>query len=70
MDPVTALKRVAYLLERERAEARRATAFRTAARLGGFGVLVGPARHTLARHRLPDTPAVADWLTAVAGERP
>src|SRR5690625_3856002 len=32
MDPVTALKRVAYLLERERAEARRATAFRTAAR--------------------------------------
>lgn len=32
MDPVTALKRVAYLLERERAEARRATAFRKAAR--------------------------------------
>lgn len=31
MDPVAALKRVAYLLERERAEARRATAFRKAA---------------------------------------
>ncbi len=32
MDPVVALKRVAYLLERGRAEARRATAFRKAAR--------------------------------------
>lgn len=32
MDPVAALKRVAYLLERERAEVRRATAFRKAAR--------------------------------------
>ena len=32
MDPVAALKRVAYLMERERAEARRATAFRKAAR--------------------------------------
>ncbi|WP_324651016.1 PHP domain-containing protein [Georgenia sp. H159] len=32
MDPAAALKRVAYLLERERAEARRATAFRKAAR--------------------------------------
>ncbi|MCM3662144.1 PHP domain-containing protein [Georgenia satyanarayanai] len=32
MDPVAALKRVAYLMERERADARRATAFRKAAR--------------------------------------
>ncbi|PYG01960.1 putative hydrolase [Georgenia satyanarayanai] len=38
MDPVAALKRVAYLMERERAEARRATAFRKAARrLEGLG---------------------------------
>ena len=37
MDPVSALKRVAYLLEREQAEARRATAFRkAAARLAGL----------------------------------
>lgn len=42
-------------------------AFGAAERLGGFGVLVGPARGTLARHRLADTAAVADWLAALTG---
>ena len=40
--------------------------FRAAAALGGFGVLVGPARQTAARHRLDDVEAVLDWLEAVA----
>ena len=34
--------------------------------LGGFGVLVGPARDTAARYGLPDVDAVLDWLDALA----
>jgi trehalose 6-phosphate phosphatase len=37
-------------------------AFAAAIRLGGFGVLVGPARKTLARHRLEGVDDVLDWL--------
>ena len=36
--------------------------FRAADELGGFGVLVGPARATAARYGLPDVDAVLDWL--------
>jgi trehalose 6-phosphate phosphatase len=36
--------------------------FAAAARLGGFGVLVGRPRSTLARARLPDVEAVLAWL--------
>lgn len=36
--------------------------FRAADQMGGFGVLVGPARATAARYRLPDVDAVLDWL--------
>jgi trehalose 6-phosphate phosphatase len=39
-------------------------AFAAAARAGGFGVLVGPARPTAAAHRLPDVRAVLAWLAA------
>ncbi|MDX9998863.1 MAG: trehalose-phosphatase [Phenylobacterium sp.] len=39
-------------------------AFRAAAALGGFGVLVGPARPTAARWRMEDVGAVLDWLEA------
>lgn len=39
--------------------------FRAAAALGGFGVLVGPARETAARYGLPDVDAVLAWLDAV-----
>lgn len=39
--------------------------FIAAAELGGFGVLVGEARPTAARHGLADVPAVLDWLDAV-----
>ena len=39
--------------------------FKAAAQLGGFGVLVGPARETAARYSLPDVEAVLAWLTAV-----
>ena len=42
--------------------------FAAAARLGGAGVLVGPARNTAARYRLPDVPAVLGWLEAFAGD--
>jgi trehalose 6-phosphate phosphatase len=39
--------------------------FMAAEAAGGYGVLVGPSsRQTLARHRLPDVPAVLDWLEA------
>jgi trehalose 6-phosphate phosphatase len=39
--------------------------FMAADAAGGYGVLVGPSnRQTLARHRLPDVPAVLDWLEA------
>ena len=41
-------------------------AFRAATALGGFGVLVGPMRDTLARHGLENVEAVLDWLEAVA----
>ncbi|MDC7684847.1 trehalose-phosphatase [Asticcacaulis sp. BYS171W] len=37
-------------------------AFRAAVELGGFGVLVGPERETLARYNLPNVAAVLDWL--------
>ena len=39
--------------------------FIAAEALGGFGVLVGPARETAARYSLPDVAAVLDWLNAV-----
>jgi trehalose 6-phosphate phosphatase len=38
--------------------------FAAAARLGGYGVLVGPARPTQATYRLKDHNAVLDWLGA------
>lgn len=38
------------------------SAFAVAAELGGFGVLVGPARQTAARYRLDDVDDVLDWL--------
>jgi trehalose 6-phosphate phosphatase len=38
--------------------------FAAAARLGGFGVLVGPERPTQARYRLENHNAVLDWLGA------
>lgn len=37
-------------------------AFAAASRLGGFGVLVGPPRRTLARYRLEGVDDVLDWL--------
>jgi trehalose 6-phosphate phosphatase len=40
--------------------------FAAAARLGGAGILVGPARATAARYRLASVAAVADWLGAAA----
>lgn len=40
-------------------------AFVAAARLGGFGVLVGAARPTAARYRLADVGAALDWLEAL-----
>jgi trehalose 6-phosphate phosphatase len=39
-----------------------ADGFRAARDAGGFGVLVGPGRATLATHALPNVPAVLDWL--------
>lgn len=41
-------------------------AFAAAAALGGAGILVGPARETAARYRLPSVAAVAAWLGAAA----
>jgi trehalose 6-phosphate phosphatase len=41
-------------------------AFAAAAALGGDGILVGPARSTAAAWRLPDVPAVLDWLEEAA----
>lgn len=41
-------------------------AFAAAAALGGYGVQVGPARETAARHRLADVDAVLDWLEAAS----
>lgn len=40
--------------------------FEAAAALGGYGVLVGPARQTAAQYRLDDVDAVLNWLQAVA----
>jgi trehalose 6-phosphate phosphatase len=42
-------------------------AFEAAARLGGYGVLVGPARLTAASYALPDVDSTLRWLEAVAG---
>jgi trehalose 6-phosphate phosphatase len=39
--------------------------FEAAAALGGFGVLVGPARPTAARFGLDDVSAVLDWLDSL-----
>lgn len=39
--------------------------FEAAAALGGFGVLVGPARTTAARFGLDDVAAVLDWLDSL-----
>jgi trehalose 6-phosphate phosphatase len=39
--------------------------FAAAARLGGYGVLVGPMRPTAASYRLPTTEAVSAWLESV-----
>lgn len=41
-------------------------AFGAAAALGGYGVLVGPARETAARYRLGDVAAAGAWLEAAA----
>jgi trehalose 6-phosphate phosphatase len=41
--------------------------FAAAARLGGYGVLVGPERPTQAAYRLTDFNAVLDWLSASIG---
>lgn len=38
------------------------SAFTAAARMGGFGILVGPPRDTAARYALGDHAAVMDWL--------
>jgi len=40
--------------------------FAAATRLGGFGVLVGPPRPTLARYRLEDVESVLAWLEGAA----
>lgn len=43
--------------------------FIAAAAAGGYGVLVGSTgRHTAARYRLADVPAVLDWLEAAVAE--
>ncbi len=42
--------------------------FIAATSLGGFGVLVGPARETAARYGLEDVEAVLNWLEAVAAK--
>jgi trehalose 6-phosphate phosphatase len=41
-------------------------AFAATAALGGAGILVGPARETAARWRLPDVAAVIGWLSEAA----
>lgn len=43
--------------------------FVAAARAGGAGVLVGPARESAARYRLDDPAAVRDWIHAAAEVR-
>jgi len=42
-------------------------AFAAAAALGGDGILVGEARRTAARYRLPDVDATRAWLALAAG---
>ena len=44
--------------------------FAAAARLGGYGVLVGAERPTQATYRLNDFNAVLDWLSAAIGRAP
>ena len=44
------------------------SAFEAAHDLGGYGVLVGAPRATAARQRLPDVPAVLQWLTQAADD--
>ena len=44
--------------------------FEAARALGGYGVLVGPARATAARYRLEDVDAVLTWLEAIAEAKP
>lgn len=41
--------------------------FRAVEEMGGVSVLVGPARPSVARHRLPDVAACLSWLAAAAG---
>ena len=45
-------------------------AFAAAARLGGFGVLVGQRDGTAARHALPDAAATSAWLQQAAKDLP
>lgn len=42
--------------------------FELAARMGGAGILVGPARTSNAAYRLPDVAAVRRWLADAAGD--
>ncbi|HQR87850.1 MAG TPA: trehalose-phosphatase [Caulobacter sp.] len=42
--------------------------FAAAAGAGGYGILVGSGRQTMARYRLADVPAVLDWLEAAITE--
>lgn len=42
------------------------TAFAACAQAGGSGILIGPARDTAARWRLPDVPALRAWLEQAA----
>lgn len=67
MDPVAALKRVAYLMERERAEARRATAFRKAARRLE-DLPPGELQRRIAAGTLTDLPDVGQRTAGVATE--
>lgn len=39
--------------------------FRSALSLGGYGVVVGPRRPTLARYALPDVSSVQAWLSSI-----
>jgi trehalose 6-phosphate phosphatase len=41
-------------------------AFAAAQRLGGFGVVVGRRRPSVARHALPDVGSVRAWLILLA----
>lgn len=43
-------------------------AFAAASRRGGFGIVVGARAPTMARYRLPDPPAVHEWLARLVKE--